>query len=95
MNIAPWNAPALLCVLPCLGALAAGNCCVIKPPEAAPATCKLLSELVAAQLPAEAVIVIQGGPALTSGLIDLGFDHIMFTGGISRLMSRFISTCLC
>eukprot|EP00928_Gymnodinium_smaydae_P036477 TRINITY_DN25491_c0_g4_i1.p1 TRINITY_DN25491_c0_g4~~TRINITY_DN25491_c0_g4_i1.p1 ORF type:complete len:496 (+),score=78.88 TRINITY_DN25491_c0_g4_i1:57-1490(+) len=90
LNIAPWNAPALLSILPCLGALAAGNCCVIKPPDAAPKTSKLLRELIAASLPAEAVTVIEGGAAVSEGLIDLGFDHIMFTGGtaIGRLVMQ-------
>lgn len=90
LNIAPWNAPVLLSVLPCLGALAAGNCCVIKPPDAAPATSKLLEEIIAANMPAEAVTVVQGGPQVSEGLIDLGFDHIMFTGGtaIGRLVMQ-------
>merc|ERR1711990_209138 len=83
LNIAPWNAPVLLSVLPCLGALAAGNTCVIKPPEAAPATSALLREIIAEKMSPEAVTVIEGGPAVCEGLIDLGFDHIMFTGGTS------------
>jgi len=83
LNIAPWNAPVILSVLPVLGALAAGNCCVIKPPDAAATTSKLLGELIAAKLSPEAVIVVQGGPAETGALIDLSFDHIMFTGGTS------------
>merc|ERR1719506_1423838 len=83
LNIAPWNAPVILSILPCLGALAAGNCCVIKPPDAAPATSRLLSELIAEKMSPEAVMVVEGGPSETGALIDLGFDHIMFTGGTS------------
>merc|ERR1719356_822439 len=29
----------------------------------------------------EAVTVVEGGPDVVNSLIDLGFDHIMFTGG--------------
>merc|ERR1719215_2207661 len=65
LNIAPWNAPILLSVLPCLGALAAGNCCVIKPPEAAPATSKLLAELVARDFLPDAITVVEGGASET------------------------------
>lgn len=83
LNIAPWNAPVLLSILPCLGALAAGNCCVIKPPDAAASVSKLLAELVAQKLSPEAVTVVEGGAPETGALIDLGFDHIMFTGGTS------------
>jgi len=95
LNIAPWNAPALLSVLPCLGALAAGNCCVIKPPDATPRTSALLAELVRGALPPEAVTVVQGGASVCESLIDFGFDHIMFTGGtaIGRLvMARAAQT---
>jgi aldehyde dehydrogenase (NAD+) len=88
LNIAPWNAPVLLSVLPVLGALAAGNACVIKPPDACPATSKLLKEIIASSVSPEAVTVVEGGPNEVNGLIDMGFDHIMFTGGtaIGRLI---------
>lgn len=90
LNIAPWNAPVLLSILPCLGALAAGNCCVIKPPDAAAATSSLLGKIIAENMPPEAVTVVQGGAAVCEGLIDLGFDHIMFTGGtaIGRIVMQ-------
>merc|ERR1719324_1768573 len=65
LNIAPWNAPILLSILPCLGALAAGNCCVIKPPDAVPKTSALLAELVAQKMSPEAVTVVQGGAGET------------------------------
>merc|ERR1719223_330789 len=55
LNIAPWNAPTLLSVLPMLGALAAGNTCVIKPPDACPRTSALFRELVAGSLDPRAV----------------------------------------
>jgi len=83
LNIAPWNAPVLLSVLPMLGALAAGNTCVIKPPDSCPATSRLLKEIISNSLSPEAVAVVEGGPDVVNGLIDTGFDHIMFTGGTS------------
>jgi len=43
----------------------------------------LLMELVVESVPPEAVIVVEGGAAVSEGLIDYGFDHIMFTGGTS------------
>ena len=36
--MAPWNYPFLLTMEPLIGALAAGNCCVLKPSEDAPRT---------------------------------------------------------
>ena len=95
LNIAPWNAPILLSTLPCLGALAAGNTCIIKPPDATQRTSSLLAELVATSMAPEAVTVIEGGADVCERLIDMGFDHIMFTGGtaIGRLvMARAAKT---
>ena len=36
--MSPWNYPILLALDPLIGAIAAGNCCVIKPSAYAPAT---------------------------------------------------------
>lgn len=41
-----WNYPLQLTLLPVVGAIAAGNSVVIKPSEIAPATAKLIAELV-------------------------------------------------
>jgi acyl-CoA reductase-like NAD-dependent aldehyde dehydrogenase len=44
--IGPWNYPFNLVLLPLVGAIAAGNCCVIKPSEVSPASAALTKELV-------------------------------------------------
>lgn len=41
-----WNYPLQLTLLPVVGAIAAGNAAVIKPSEIAPATAKIIAELV-------------------------------------------------
>lgn len=79
--IAPWNAPALLCVLPLMGMLAAGNFCVLKPSEAAPATSRLLAKLVAKYFPDRSVVVMEGGKEVVEEIINAPVDHILFTGG--------------
>ena len=40
-----WNYPIQLCILPAIGAIAAGNCVVIKTSELAPATAKVMEEI--------------------------------------------------
>jgi len=79
--IAPWNAPALLCILPLMGMLAAGNLCVIKPSEAAPATSRLIARLVAKYFPDREVVVQEGGREVVQELIGSPVDHVLFTGG--------------
>ncbi|HEY3341512.1 MAG TPA: aldehyde dehydrogenase family protein, partial [Anaerolineae bacterium] len=45
--IAPWNYPFLLIIAPLVGAMAAGNCAILKPSELAPATSALTAKLIA------------------------------------------------
>lgn len=87
--IAPWNAPVLLCVLPLLGMLAAGNLCVLKPSEAAPKSSRLIARLVQKYFPDRSVVVAEGDKTVTEELIDAAPDHILFTGGteIGRIIA--------
>lgn len=78
--ISPWNYPVLLLLLPVIGAIAAGNCVVMKPSEVAPATSALLARLVDAYLDGSAIAIVEGGVEATNGLIDAGVDYIFFTG---------------
>lgn len=71
--MSPWNYPYLLSLDPLFGAVAAGNCVVLKPSAYAPHTSQALAELIQAVFPPEWVAVIQGGgnrtpPCWTSAL---------------------------
>ncbi|MBO0874857.1 MAG: aldehyde dehydrogenase family protein [Pseudonocardia sp.] len=79
--IGAWNYPIFLSLGPLVGAIAAGNCAVLKPSEHAPATSALLARLVPRYLDPEAVAVVEGAGAVTQLLLDQGFDHALFTGG--------------
>jgi len=79
--IAPWNYPLQLCLAPLVPALAAGNCAVLKPSELAPATSRIIAELVPKYLDPEAVRVVEGGVETSSELLEHQWDHILFTGG--------------
>lgn len=80
MVIAPWNYPFQTAVLPLVGALAAGNCVVVKPSEVAPATSALLAEWLPKYLDSNAVRVFEGGVAATTALLAEKWDHIFYTG---------------
>lgn len=79
--IAPWNFPLLLTMKPVIAALAAGNRVVVKPPEQAPATSRVMADWMREALPEDRVQVILGGPEEAAHLTSLPFDHIFFTGG--------------
>jgi aldehyde dehydrogenase (NAD+) len=79
--IGPWNYPIHLLLAPLVGAVAAGNCAVLKPSEHTPACSALLAKLVPEYLDPEAVAVIEGAADATQGLLDQALDHCFFTGG--------------
>lgn len=78
--IAPWNYPLQLTLAPAIGALAAGNAVVLKPSELAPATARVLAELVPRYLDPSAVAVVQGAVPETTELLAQKLDHIFYTG---------------
>src|ERR1700709_2108468 len=82
--IAPWNYPLQLSLVPLIGAIAGGNCVVVKPSEYAPATAAILEKLLTAIYPPEYVHVVQGeGAEVVKGLMQsFRFDHVFFTGSI-------------
>jgi aldehyde dehydrogenase (NAD+) len=79
--IGPWNYPVYLSLAPLVGAVAAGNCAVLKPSELAPATSSLLARLVPEYLDRDAIRVVEGDASTTQALLAQGFDHAVFTGG--------------
>ena len=81
--LSPWNYPVLLTLEPLIGALAAGNCAVVKPSAYSPNTSAVLSALIEEALPQEHAAVIQGGRQENQTLLGQKFDYIFFTGSVS------------
>ena len=79
--IGPWNYPCQLVLSPLIGAIAAGNCGVLKPSELAPQTSKVIARLVASVFPPAFVTVVEGGLETSQALLLEKWDHIFFTGG--------------
>jgi len=78
--IAPWNYPLQLLLLPLIGALAAGNCALLKPSEVSPAVSALVTEWLPKYLDRKAVQVMEGGVPETTALLNEKWDHIFYTG---------------
>ncbi|QSV67709.1 MAG: aldehyde dehydrogenase [Aphanizomenon flos-aquae DEX188] len=79
--IGPWNYPFQLIISPLVGAIASGNCTIIKPSEFAPHTSNLISELIHKYFSPEYITVIPGSVETSQQLLAEKFDHIFFTGG--------------
>ncbi len=80
--MSPWNYPVLLTLDPLIGALAAGNCCVLKPSAYSPATSAVMKKMIADVFPEEYVTVVEGGREENQNLLSQKFDYIFFTGGV-------------
>lgn len=80
--MSPWNYPYLLSLDPLFGAVAAGNCVVLKPSAYAPHTSRCLAQLIEAVFPPEWVTVVEGGREQNAALLDQRFDYIFFTGSV-------------
>ncbi len=81
--MSPWNYPVLLTLEPLVGAIAAGNCCVLKPSDYSPATSKVIASLIAEIFPPEYITVVTGGRKENADLLEQHFDYIFFTGGVT------------
>jgi aldehyde dehydrogenase (NAD+) len=79
--ISPWNYPVQLSFVPMAGAIAAGNCAVLKPSELSPRTSAVITRIIGDTFPPEYVSAVEGGPEAAQSLLRNRFDHIFFTGG--------------
>jgi aldehyde dehydrogenase (NAD+) len=88
--IAPWNYPVQLTLGPLAVALAAGNAAVVKPSELVPETSAILARLLREYLDPDAVAVVEGGPEVSTALLEQRFDHIFFTGSttVGRIVAQ-------
>lgn len=78
--IGAWNYPLQLIISPLIGAIAAGNCVIIKPSEIAVNTSTLLAEIIPKYFDSSFISVVEGGKEVTGQLLEEKFDHIFFTG---------------
>lgn len=81
--IGPWNYPLQLLLSPLVGAMAAGNCAVLKPSEFAPHTAAALARLVSEGFAPEYLAVCEGEREVAEALLRERFDKIFFTGSTS------------
>jgi aldehyde dehydrogenase (NAD+) len=91
--ISPWNYPFQLAMVPLIGAIAAGNCAVIKPSELSTHTAGVIEELITRHMDPRYVSVVNGGPDTARELLTHRFDHIFFTGssGVGRIVMEAAS----
>jgi aldehyde dehydrogenase (NAD+) len=88
--ISPWNYPFQLLMTPLIGAIAAGNCVVMKPSELAPATEAVMKKIIENTFEKKYILYTEGDgatvvPELMNNFI---FDHVFYTG--STMVGKII-----
>ena len=80
--IAPWNYPFQLLINPLVGAIAAGNCVVLKPSEFAPAIDEVMKKIIEEIFSKEYILYVQGDgvSVIPSMMNSFSFDHVFYTG---------------
>lgn len=99
--IGPWNYPWNLNIIPLVGAIAAGNTCILKPSEVSPHSSAVLEKLFEISgIDRECYKVIQGGVEETTLVLKQQFDKICYTGNgmvgkiVSRAAAEFLTPVL-
>src|SRR5688500_11363523 len=80
--IAPFNYPMQLLLKPLVGAIAGGNCTVLKPSELTPATTAVVKKIIRETFSEDYILVVEGdGAEMVPAMLNaLRFDHIFYTG---------------
>uniref|UniRef100_A0A672V2G8 Aldehyde dehydrogenase n=1 Tax=Strigops habroptila TaxID=2489341 RepID=A0A672V2G8_STRHB len=76
----PWCCPINLLLGPLIGAIAAGNCVVIKPSEMTENVEKLMAEALPSYLDRDCFAVVTTSTQETTRLLENKFDYIFFAG---------------
>lgn len=97
--IGSWNYPFQLLINPLVGAIAAGNCAVLKPSEVAPASSSVIAKLIKNTFDSKYIRVYEGeGSEVVPSLMDnFRFDYIFYTGsaGVGKMIYEAAAKKLC
>jgi len=74
-----WNFPFQLAFMPLVGALAAGNCVILKSSAKVPSINAVIKKILSV-LPKELVAMVDGDHSISDYLLDQKVDYIFFTG---------------
>jgi aldehyde dehydrogenase (NAD+) len=79
--IGAWNYPFQLTLAPVVGAIAAGNTCIIKPPRAALHTYRVIQKIISETFHENYIAVLEENSD-NKEMLAHRYDYIFFTGGV-------------
>ena len=88
--IGTWNYPINTSLIPLIGALAAGNCVVLKLSEVSHNLSSKLAQTLRQYLDPDCFRVVLGAVEQSTALLKLKWDHIFYTGNgtVGRIIAR-------
>lgn len=81
--LSPWNYPVQLLLAPLVGAIAAGNCAILKPSPRTVHTNHILGKLISETFPPQYIAFLETDNRQTDNLLKQHFDYIFYTGGVA------------
>lgn len=81
--MSPWNYPFQLSMIPLIGAIAAGNCAIVKPSGYSRNTSEVIAKIIEKCFEKNYVAVVLGGREANKNILGEKFDYIFFTGSVS------------
>ncbi|KAI8342788.1 Aldehyde/histidinol dehydrogenase [Chlamydoabsidia padenii] len=95
--IGAWNYPVNLLLMPVVGAIAAGNCVLLKPSEVSSNTAAVISKYLPEYLDKRAYAFVNGGVEETTCALEQRFDHIFYTGNgaVGKIVMKAAANHLC
>lgn len=88
--IGAWNYPFQLVFSPLVGAIAAGNCVVLKPSELAPRSAAIMATMINRYLDNSCVRTVLGAVDQTQELLQGDINHVFYTGStaVGKIIMR-------
>jgi len=95
--IGAWNYNILLTLSPLIGAIAAGNCVVVKPGSYAYHSSNAMVKLIPKYMDNDAIACIEGNRHITQAILAQRFDAMFFTGSpsVGRVVAEAAAKQLC
>jgi len=91
--ISPWNYPIQLTLAPLIGAIAAGNCVMVKPSEYTPSCAAVIETILSEAFDERHAAVVRGNREANKFLLQQKYDYIFFTGSyeVGKVVMRAAS----
>ena len=78
--VAGWTRPLLLCLIPLVDAIAAGNCVTVCPSLRVPRTARAIDIVLRESFRSDHAAITQGGRDAFAELVSYSFDKVFFSG---------------